>query len=130
MTRSSAATPTTATTSPAYRRCRLRFTRPNSRRGTTMTTATIEANTTAARQLPAGAGGARLTRMLPLAGVVFAVVAMAGNFTIGDFPDTDTPISKLTTYYAGHHSQVGRGGALLGYSVIFFAVFGIALWER
>jgi hypothetical protein len=95
-----------------------------------MTTATLQTNTTAARQLPLGAGGARLTRMLPLAGVVFAVVAMAGNFTIGDFPDTDTPISKLTTYYASHHSQVGRGGALLGYSVIFFALFGIALWER
>lgn len=95
-----------------------------------MTTTTLQTNTTAARQLPVGARSARLARTLPLGGVVFAVVAMAGNFTIGDFPATDTPIGKLTTYYAGHHSQVGRGGALLGYSVIFFALFGFALWER
>jgi hypothetical protein len=70
------------------------------------------------------------TRWLPLTGVVFAVVAMAGNLTIGDFPDTDTSIGKLTTYYASHHADVGRGGALLGYSVVFFALFGIALWSR
>lgn len=73
---------------------------------------------------------AGLTRVLPLAGVVFAVLAMAGNLTIGDFPDTDTPVGTLTRYYADHHSQVGRGGALLGYSVIFFALFGVALWSR
>jgi len=75
-------------------------------------------------------GLARLTRVLPLAGVVFAVLAMAGNLTIGDFPDTDTPVGSLTKYYADHHSQVGRGGTLLGYSVIFFALFGVALWSR
>jgi len=75
-------------------------------------------------------GMARLTRVLPLAGVVFAVLAMAGNLTIGDFPDTDTPVGTLAKYYAGHHSQVGRGGALLGYSVVFFALFGVALWSR
>ena len=38
----------------------------------------------------------RLTRWLPLAGVAFAVLAMAGNLTIGDFPDIDTPIGKLS----------------------------------
>jgi hypothetical protein len=65
-----------------------------------------------------------------LTGVVFAVVAMAGNLTIGDFPDTDTRVGKLTTYYTSHHADVGRGGALLGYSVIFFAMFGLALWSR
>jgi len=73
---------------------------------------------------------ARLTRILPLAGVVFAVLAMAGNLSIDAFPDTDTPVGKLTTYYAQHHAQIGRGGTLLGYSVIFFALFGVALWAR
>lgn len=72
----------------------------------------------------------RLTRWLPLTGVVFALLAMAGNLTIGDFPDIDTPIGKLTAYYADHHAQVGRGGLLLGYSVVFFALFGVALWTR
>jgi hypothetical protein len=68
--------------------------------------------------------------MLPLAGVAFAVLATAGDLSIGAFPDTDTPVAKLTAYYAGHHTQVSRGGALLGYSVIFFAIFGIAVWSR
>jgi len=72
----------------------------------------------------------RVTRMLPLTGVVFAVLAMAGNLTIGDFPDTDTPLTKLTSYYTDHHTQVGRGGLLLGYSVVFFVLFGVALWAR
>jgi hypothetical protein len=72
----------------------------------------------------------RVTRVLPLSGVVFAVLAMAGNLTIGDFPDPDTPISKLTAYYANHHTQVGRGGLLLGYSTVFLALFGAALWAR
>jgi hypothetical protein len=74
--------------------------------------------------------GPRWTRLLPLTGVIFAVVAMAGNLVIGDFPDTDTPVGKLTSYYAGHHTQVGRGGVLLGYSVVFFALFGVALCAR
>jgi len=65
-----------------------------------------------------------------LSGVVFAVVAMAGNLAIGDFPDTDTSIAKLTRYYGSHHADVGRGGTLLGYSVVFFALFGLALWSR
>jgi hypothetical protein len=95
-----------------------------------MKTATGDRNITAARDTDVGRGTARLTRMLPLAGVAFAVLAMAGNLTIGDFPDTDTSLSRLAAYYAGHHTQVGRGGALLGYSVIFFALFGIALWWR
>src|SRR5690242_6224888 len=73
---------------------------------------------------------ARLTRILPLAGVVFAVLAMAGNLSIDAFPDTDTSVGKLTSYYAQHHAQIGRGGTLLGYSVVFFALFGVALWAR
>lgn len=96
-----------------------------------MTTATVHRNIpTAPGASDVGGGIARLTRLMPLAGVAFAVLAMAGNLTIDNFPDTSTPLSKLTTYYAGHHTQVGRGGALLGYSVIFFALFGIALWLR
>ena len=91
-------------------------------------TSTIESTTTT------HVGGAvatdRLTRFLPLAGVAFAVVAMAGNLTIGDFPDERTSVASLTSYYAKHHQSVGRGGTLLGYSVVLFALFGIAIWSR
>lgn len=95
-----------------------------------MTTATDVRHTTARNGILADSPGSGWTRWLPLTGVAFAVVAMAGNLAIGDFPDTDTSVSKLTTYYAGHHADVGRGGTLLGYSVVFFALFGIALWAR
>jgi hypothetical protein len=90
------------------------------------TTATAHASSTAARD----EGSDRLARLLPLSGVVFAVLAVAGNLTIGPFPDEHASLGTLGTYYARHHTQVGRGGALLGYSVVFFALFGIALWWR
>lgn len=95
-----------------------------------MTTATNSRHTTARERAHVETAGSGWTRWLPLSGVVFAVVAMAGNLVIGDFPDTDTSVSKLTTYYTRHHAGVGRGGTLLGYSVIFFALFGLALWSR
>jgi hypothetical protein len=65
-----------------------------------------------------------------LSGVVFAVLAMAGYLVIDEFPDSDTPVSTLTGYYAAHHAQVARGGMLLAYSVIFFALFGAAVYVR
>jgi len=71
-----------------------------------------------------------LDRVVPLSGVVFAVVAMAGYLVIDEFPDSDTPVSALTGYYAAHHVQVARGGMLLAYSVIFFILFGVAVWAR
>ncbi|HEX7104353.1 MAG TPA: hypothetical protein VF218_00160 [Acidothermaceae bacterium] len=77
-----------------------------------------------------GRGVDRLVRLLPLSGVAFAVLSMAGNLTIDKFPEPDTPISKLSTYYADHHAQLGRGGMLLGYSVVFMVLFGVALWSR
>jgi hypothetical protein len=61
---------------------------------------------------------------------MFAVLAAAGYLTIDVFPDSNTAVSTLTGYYAAHHAQVGRGGLLIGYSVIFFAVFGAAVWVR
>ena len=95
-----------------------------------MTTATDVRQSTPRGGTHVDSVGSGWTRWLPLTGVVFAVVAMAGNLAIGDFPDTDTPVGKLTTYYASHHADVGRGGILLGYSVVFFALFGVALWSR
>jgi uncharacterized membrane protein len=95
-----------------------------------MTTATGHGSLTTGDRTEIGAGTARLTRLLPLTGVVFAVLAIAGNLTIDAFPDTDQPVGKLAAYYADHHAQIGRGGTLLGYSVIFFALFGVALWSR
>ena len=72
----------------------------------------------------------RLMRLLPLAGVVFAVLSIAGNGSIGDFPDADTPIAKLTPYYAAHHADLARGALLLHWAALFFALFAVAVWAR
>jgi hypothetical protein len=77
--------------------------------------------------LPAAA---RLGRLLPLAGVGFAVLTIAGDLTIDKFPDSNTPVAKLTQYYATHHHQVGVGGTLLAWAAILLGLFGVALWAR
>jgi hypothetical protein len=72
----------------------------------------------------------RLVRFVPLAGVGFAVLTIAGYLTIGPYPDSDASVSELTSFYAAHHSQVAAGGQLLGLAAIFFALFGTAVWAR
>jgi hypothetical protein len=72
----------------------------------------------------------RLARFLPLAGVVFAALTIAGDGSVGDFPDADTPIAKLTTYYAAHHAGIARGGLLFHWAALFFAFFAVAVWAR
>ena len=75
-------------------------------------------------------GSNRLARLVPLAGVVFAVLTIAGYLTIGPFPDSDASVSELTSFYAAHHGQVAAGGQLLGLAAIFLALFGTAVWAR
>lgn len=72
----------------------------------------------------------RLVRLAPLAGIVFALLTVAGNGSIGDFPDGDTPLAKLLPYYASHHGSIARGGLLLSWAALFLAVFAAALWAR
>jgi hypothetical protein len=71
-----------------------------------------------------------LVRWLPLAGAAYAVLTLAGNFTIGDFPDASTSPAQLTRYYAAHHGQVWTGAQLLGIGVVFFGLFVAALAVR
>ena len=72
----------------------------------------------------------RLARLVPLAGVLFALLTFAGYSAIGPFPDTDASISKLTSFYAASHGGVATGGLLLGLAAIFLALFGTAVWAR
>ena len=75
-------------------------------------------------------GSNRLARLVPLAGVGFAVLTIAGYLTIGPFPDSDASTSELTSFYAAHHGQVAAGGQLLGLAAIFLALFGTTVWAR
>jgi hypothetical protein len=72
----------------------------------------------------------RLARLVPFAGVLFAVLTAAGYLAIGPFPGTDASISKLTSFYAANHARVAAGGLLLGLAAIFLALFGTAVWAR
>jgi hypothetical protein len=71
-----------------------------------------------------------LTRMLPLAGVAYAALIMAGNFTIGEFPGTDTSLPELSRYFATHSRQVETGGELMIWGGLALGLFGIAVWAR
>jgi hypothetical protein len=71
-----------------------------------------------------------LTRILPLAGVAYAALIMAGNLTIGEFPGSDTSLPELSRYFAAHSSQVRTGGELMIWGGLALGLFGIAVWAR
>ncbi len=72
----------------------------------------------------------KLVRLIPLAGLVYLVLELAGNGSIGSFPDENTPIGKLETFYQAHHAGVERGGVILSWAAPFLALFAVALWAR
>lgn len=72
----------------------------------------------------------RITRLIPLAGLVYLVLEVAGNGSIGNFPEADTPIAKLLPFYAAHHSSIATGGALLHYAALALAAFLAVIWVR
>lgn len=69
-------------------------------------------------------------RFVPLAGLLFVGLSVAGNLTIGPFPEGNTPLAQLTAFYTSHHAQVAAGGLLLGWAAIPFVFFGTAIWSR
>lgn len=71
-----------------------------------------------------------LHRYLPLAGVAYGGLQIAGDLTIGPFPDGHSSTSKIARFYADHHSQVALGGTLMAWSVIFLGLFAAALVWR
>jgi len=72
----------------------------------------------------------RLVRLVPLAGVAYLVLEIAGNGSIGNFPDSDTSIAKLIPFYASHHAGIARGGLLLHYGAFALALFLAGVWAR
>lgn len=71
-----------------------------------------------------------LARWLPLAGLAYAVLTIAGDLVVDAFPDGDTSTSALVRYYAAHHTQVGTGGQIMGLAVIFLGLFVAGLVVR
>jgi hypothetical protein len=71
-----------------------------------------------------------LHRIAPLAGVLFAGLTIAGDFTIGPFPDGSTPATDLPAYYRAHGAHVSLGGTLMTMGGVCFAIFAAAVWAR
>jgi hypothetical protein len=71
-----------------------------------------------------------VARWLPLTGVAYAVLAIAGTLTIDKFPDENTSTQSLVRYYAAHHAQVRRGGELATLGCVFLGLFVASLVAR
>jgi hypothetical protein len=71
-----------------------------------------------------------LARFVPLAGVAYAVLTMAGNLAIGEFPDASSPAAELSRYYATHGAAVRAGGQLMILAALCLGLFGVAAWAR
>ena len=74
--------------------------------------------------------GTALRRIAPLAGVLFAGLTIAGDLTIGPFPDGSTPVADLPAYYRAHGAHVSLGGTLMALGGVCFAIFAAAIWAR
>ena len=71
-----------------------------------------------------------LGRLVPLAGVAYGVLIMAGNLAIGEFPDGATPVADLSRYFATHSGAVRAGGPLMILGAVCLGLFGVAVWAR
>jgi hypothetical protein len=71
-------------------------------------------------------------RWLPLAGLGYGVLTLAGDLVIGDFPDEKTSAGTLVHYYGAHHASVARGGQLMILATVFLGLFvaGLAVRSR
>lgn len=69
----------------------------------------------------------RLSRIAPLAGVVFVALAVASFIVGGETPDFDAGTQEVLDFYAAHESAQFAAAILFGYAAFFFVVFGAAL---
>jgi hypothetical protein len=72
----------------------------------------------------------RAVRLLPLAGVAYAALSVAGDLTIGPYPDASASPAELRTYFAHHASAVRAGGLLMIVAAYCLCLFGVAVWSR
>jgi hypothetical protein len=71
-----------------------------------------------------------LIRIMSLAGLAYGALQLAGDLTIGPFPDGTTSTASLTTYYAAHHGQVALGGYLMAWSIVCLGLFSAVLVRK
>jgi hypothetical protein len=69
-------------------------------------------------------------RVLPLAGVVFAVLLVLAVFVGGNTPDANASAAKVIAFYTKHHGSQKATAYFLAYAALFALVFAAALWGR
>lgn len=69
----------------------------------------------------------RLSRLAPLTGVVFAVLAVVAVFTGGESPGTNEPPAKIVAYYVTHESEVKTSALLFALAFLVLVLFAASL---
>lgn len=69
----------------------------------------------------------RLSRLAPLTGVLFAVLAVVAIFTGGESPETKEPPAKIVAYYATHGSEVKTSALLFALAFLILVLFAASL---
>jgi hypothetical protein len=70
----------------------------------------------------------RLARLVPCAGVGFAVATAVGFLLMGKNPEPDGSIPTITRYWSSHHAHVHTAAMVLAYGGVLFALFGTSIW--
>jgi hypothetical protein len=69
----------------------------------------------------------RWSRLAPLTGIVFAVLAVAAIFSGGETPDANANAVKVIAYFAKHRSEVETSNILFALAFIAVVLFAAAL---
>ena len=69
----------------------------------------------------------RLSRLAPLTGALFAVLAVVAIFTGGESPGTNEPTAKIIAYYATHRSEVETNNILFALAFLILVLFAASL---
>lgn len=66
----------------------------------------------------------RRTRLIPLTGVVWAVLAVVGLFSSGgESPEGDASAAKVISYYTSHSSEIKTSAVFFAVAFLFFLLF-------
>jgi hypothetical protein len=69
----------------------------------------------------------RLSRLAPLTGLLFAVLAVVAIVTGGESPGTNEPPAKIVAYYATHRSEVKTSALLFALAFLILVLFAASL---
>lgn len=69
----------------------------------------------------------RLSRLAPLTGLLFAVLALVAIVTSSESPGTNEPPAKIAAYYVTHRSEVKTSAVLFALAFLILVLFAASL---